>query len=84
MSDYEKINEEITKVIWEHERDSIKLDKFNKKKRKYFKYEKVRHIRRFFRSKESLSKGKNDILIIFKESKNENVLKRKRSQNEKL
>ena len=62
----------------------MKLDEFNKKKRKYFKCKKVSHIRRFCRSKENLSKGKKDILIVFEKSKNENVLKREESQDEKL
>ena len=84
LSDYEKIDERVTKTTWEHERDSIKLDEFNKKKRKYFKYGKVGHIRRFCRSKENLSKEKKDTLVVFKESKNENVLEKKKSQNEEL
>ena len=46
-SGYEKTNEKILKVIWEHEGDSMKLDEFNKKKRKCFKCEKISHIRRF-------------------------------------
>ena len=79
LSDYGKTNERTTEATWEHKRDSIKLDEFNKKKRKCFKYRKVRYIRRFCRSKENLSKGKKDILVIFKESENENVLKKKRS-----
>ena len=62
----------------------MKLDELNKKKRKCFKYEKVSHIRRFCRSKENLSKEKEDTLVIFEESENENVLKKKRSQNEEL
>ena len=62
----------------------MKLNEFNKKKKKYFKYEKVNYIRRFCRSKENFSKEKKDILVVFEESKNENVLKKKRSQDEKL
>ena len=62
----------------------MKLDEFNKEKRKYVKCNKVNHIRRFCRSKESLSKEKKDTLAIFKKSENENVLERKRSQDEKL
>ena len=62
----------------------MKLDEFNKEKRKYFKYEKVNYIRRFCRSKENLSKEKKDTLTVFEKSKNENVLKKKKSQNEKL
>ena len=62
----------------------MKLNEFSKKKRKYFKYEKVNYIQRFCRNKENLSKEKKDFLIIFKKSKNENVLKKKRNQNEKL
>ena len=42
------------------------------------------HIRRFYRSKRGLSKEKKDILVVFEESENENVLKRKKNQNEKL
>ena len=80
ISEYEKTNgNNSSRTIWGHERNSIKLDKFNKKKRKYFKYEKVSHIRRFYRNKESFSKEKKDTLIIFKESENENVLKKKES-----
>ena len=44
MSDYEKTDERVIETTWEHERDSIKLDEFNKKKRKYFKYRKVGYI----------------------------------------
>ena len=84
MSEYEKSNENSTRVIQRHERDSIKLNEFNKKKRKYFKYEKVSHIRRFCRNKENLLKEKKDTLVVFKKSENENVLKKKRSQNEEL
>ena len=62
----------------------MKLNEFNKEKRKYFKCEKVDYIRRFCRSKENLSKGKKDTLTVFEESENENVLKKKRSQDEKL
>ena len=61
----------------------MKLNEFNKEKRKYFKCEKVDYIQRFFRSKGGLSKEKKDILVIFKKSENENVLK-KESQDEKL
>ena len=62
----------------------MKLNEFNKKKRKYFKYEKMNYIRRFYRSKRNLSKGKKDILTIFEESENENVLEKKGSQDEEL
>ena len=62
----------------------MKLDEFNKKKRKCFKYGKVSHIRRFYRSKENLSKEKKDILTVFEKSENENVLKKKENQDEKL
>ena len=79
LLDYKKTNERVTRAIWGHERDSIELDEFNKKKRKCFKCKKVRYIQRFCRSKENLSKEKKDILVVFEESKNENVLKRKRS-----
>ena len=57
----------------------MKLDEFSKEKRKYFKCGKVEHIRRFCRSKENLPKGKEDTLAAFKESENENVLKKKES-----
>ena len=57
----------------------MKLNEFNKKKRKCFKHEKVKYIRRFYRNKENLSKEKKDIFVVFKESKNENVLKRMKS-----
>ena len=57
----------------------MKLNEFNKKKRKYFKCERVSHIQRFYRSKEDLSKEKKDTLVVFEESKNENVLKKKKS-----
>ena len=57
----------------------MKLNKFNKEKKKYFKYEKIKHIRRFCRSKEGLSKEKKDTLTVFEESENENVLKKKKS-----
>ena len=62
----------------------MKLNEFNKKKRKYFKYEKVSYIRRFCRNKENLSKEKKDTLTVFEESENENVLKKEKSQDEKL
>ena len=62
----------------------MKLNEFNKEKRKYFKYKKVNYIRRFCRNKENLSKEKKDTFVVFKKSKNENVLKRKKSQNEEL
>ena len=84
MLEYKKLNEKTLETTWEHERDLIKLDEFSKKKRKYFKYEKVDYIRRFCRNKENLSKEKKDTLIVFEKSENENVLKKKRSQNEKL
>ena len=84
LSNYKKIGKRITRVTWRHKEDSIKLDKFNKKKRKYFKYEIVRYIRRFCQNKENLSKEKKDIFVVFKESENENVLEKKRSQNEEL
>ena len=57
----------------------MELDEFNKKKRKYFKYEKVGHIQRFCRNKENLPKEKKDTLTTFEKSENENVLKKKRS-----
>ena len=57
----------------------MKLDEFNKKKKKYFKCKKVSYIRRFCRNKEHLSKEKKDILTIFEKSENENVLKKKKS-----
>ena len=62
----------------------MKLNEFNKEKRKCFKYEKVSHIRRFCRSKESLSKGKEDTFTTFEKSENKNVLEKKESQDEKL
>ena len=62
----------------------MKLIEFNKEKRKYFKYKKVNYIRRFCRSKENLSKEKKDTLIVFEESKNENVLKKEKNQDEKF
>ena len=62
----------------------MKLNEFNKKKRKCFKYEKMSHIRRFYRNKKNLSKEKKDTLTVFEKLENENVLKRKRSQDEKL
>ena len=62
----------------------MKLDEFNKKKRKYFKYKKISYIRRFCRNKKNLLKEKKDILIVFEKSKNENVLKKEKNQNEKL
>ena len=84
MSEYEKLDENLSRTTWGHERDSMKLNEFNKKKRKCFKYEKMDHIRQFCRNKENLSKGKKDILTVFEKSENENVLKRKKSQDEKL
>ena len=57
----------------------MKLNEFNKEKRKYFKCKKVGHIRRFCRNKENLLKKKKDIFIVFEKSKNENVLKKKRN-----
>ena len=57
----------------------MELDEFNKKKRKYFKCEKVNYIRRFCRNKENLSKEKKDTLTVFEKSENENVLKRKKN-----
>ena len=74
----------MSEIIQRHKEDSIKLNKFNKKKIKYFKYKKMSHIQRFYQSKENLLKGKKDTLITFKKSKNENVLEKKKSQNEKL
>ena len=62
----------------------MELNEFNKEKRKYFKCKKVSYIQRFCRSKESLPKEKEDILIVFEKSENENVLEKKRSQDEKL
>ena len=44
MFNYKKIDKRITRTTWKYKKDSIELDEFNKKKRKYFKYEKVRHI----------------------------------------
>ena len=82
--EYIRINEKTSEVMWEHERDSMKLNEFNKKKRKCFKYKKVDYIRRFYQSKENLSKEKKDTLTVFEKSENENVLKKKASQNEKL
>ena len=79
ISKHEKLNENLSRTTWEHERDSIKLNEFNKKKRKYFKCKKVNYIRRFCRNKENLSKEKKDILTVFEESKNENVLEKKES-----
>ena len=79
LLDYEKTEKRVIETTWEHKRDSIKLDKFNKKKRKCFKYGKVEYIRRFYRSKENFSKEKKDILTVFEELENENVLKRKES-----
>ena len=84
LSNYKKTSEKVTETTQKHKRDPIKLDEFNKKKRKYFKYEKVRHIRRFCRNKENLSKEKKNTLTAFEESKNENVLKKKRNQDEEL
>ena len=83
--EYEKINENNSlKTIWRHEEDSIKLDEFNKEKRKYFKCKKMSYIRRFYWNKENLSKEKKDTLTVFEKSENENVLKKKKSQDEKL
>ena len=79
LLDYEKIDERVIKATWRHERDSMKLDEFNKKKRKYFKYGKVEYIRRFCRNKGNLPKEKEDTLATFEESENENVLKKKRN-----
>ena len=79
MSKYEKLDENLLETIWGHKKDFMKLNKFSKKKRKYFKYKKVNYIRRFCRSKESLSKEKKDIFIVFEKSENENVLKKKES-----
>ena len=62
----------------------MKLNELNKKKRKYFKCKKVNYIRRFCQSKENLSKEKKDTLAVFEKSENENVLKRKKNQDEKL
>ena len=83
-TNYKKSNEKTLKVIWRHEEDSMKLNELNKKKRKCFKCKKVNYIRRFCRSKENFSKEKKDTLVIFKESENENVLKKKKSQDEEL
>ena len=83
-SEYEKINEKTLETTWKHKKDLMKLNEFNKKKRKCFKCEKIGHIRRFCQSKENLSKEKKDTFIVFEKSENENVLKKKRSQNEKL
>ena len=62
----------------------MKLDEFNKEKRKYFKCKKVDYIRQFYRNKGNLLKGKKDTLAVFEESENENVLEKKRSQDEEL
>ena len=78
------MSENSSETIWEHEGDSMKLNEFNKKKKKYFKCEKVGHIQRFCRNKENLPKEKKDILVTFEESENENVLKKKKSQDEEL
>ena len=75
--EYIRTSKKTLEITWGHERDLIKLNEFNKKKRKYFKCKKVSYIRRFCRSKESLSKEKKDTLIAFEESENENVLKKK-------
>ena len=84
MSEYKKSNENnFLKTIWKHEENSMKLNEFNKKK-KNFKCKKLNYIRRFCRNKRNLSKEKKDILTVFEKSKNENVLKKKESQNEKL
>ena len=44
MLEYEKLDGNPSEIIQKHEEDSIKLNKFNKEKRKYFKYEKVSYI----------------------------------------
>ena len=41
---YKKINKETIKVTQKYKEDSIKLNEFNKKKRKYFKCKKVGYI----------------------------------------
>ena len=84
LSDYGETDERIIGTTWEHGGDPMELDEFNKEKRKCFKCGKVRHIRRFCRSKGNLSKGKKDTLAVFEESENENVLEKERSQDEKL
>ena len=66
-------------VIWRHERDLIKLDNMEIKRkeiRKYFKCGKVEYIRRFCQQK--------NILNSLETSKNETVLTEKKSQNEEL
>ena len=75
--EYERISEKVSRITWGHKEDSIKLNELNRKKRKYFKYEKMSYIQRFCRSKENLSKEKRDTLVVFKESENENVLEKK-------
>ena len=54
--------------------DNIKTRK--RKIRKYFKYEKIEYIRRFYRQKNTFNS--------LKTSKNETVLTKKKSQDEKL
>ena len=69
ISKYERSNENnLLETTWEHERDSIKLDEFNKKKRKYFKCKRVNYIRWFCRNKEGFSKEKKDIFTVFEKS----------------
>ena len=71
------INNYQLKTIQNHEEDSIEIDTIElrkKKTRKYFKYEKESHIRRFYRVKQ-----KETILVIFDTSKNEKVLKTKKN-----
>ena len=85
IPEYGKSNRNnLSETTWGHERDFMKLDELNKEKRKYFKYGKVDYIQRFCRSKENLLKEKEDTLIAFEESENENVLKKKGSQDEEL
>ena len=62
----------------------MKLDEFNKEKRKYFKCKKMSHIQRFCWSKENIFNIIKDNIKLIKKLKNKNVLKKKRSQNEKL
>ena len=82
--EYEKPEGNSLGTTWGHKGDPMKLDEFNKKKRKYFKCGKVDHIRRFCRSKGNLSKEKKDTLVIFEKSENENILEKKESQDEEL
>ena len=71
--------ETVQPAIWEHERDLMKLDNMKTKRketRKYFKYGKVGHIRRFCRQKDTLNS--------LETSENETVLTKKGNQDEEL